>query len=93
VQQGILSTLHPANIRCSQAVANLDAAHIRDSAVFPLLFDPQTAGGLLATVPRAHVPALIAALHKGGYAAAAVVGEVVSRSDDSDFAPLVHLKA
>lgn len=90
VEQGILSTLHPQNIRCSQAIGNIDVG--KGSLVYPLLFDPQTAGGLIATVPRGVAMELINALHKDGYTRAAVVGEIVGRTDDSDFTPLVHLK-
>ena len=90
VEQGILSTLHPQNIRCSQAIGNIDVG--KGSLVYPLLFDPQTAGGLIASVPRGIATELINALRKDGYTRAAIVGEIVARTDDSDFAPLIHLK-
>ena len=49
VAAGILSSLQPQNLRLRRAVRDLERAaqHPR----FPLLFDPQTAGGLLAGVP------------------------------------------
>lgn len=90
VEQGILSTLHPQNIRCSQAIGNIEAG--KGSLIYPLLFDPQTAGGLIATVPRGVATDLINALRAEGYGRACVVGEIVTRTDDSDFAPLVHLR-
>ena len=41
-----------------------------------LLFDPQTSGGLLLSVPMAEKEALLAALHKSGVTSAVVIGEV-----------------
>ena len=47
-----------------------------DNPRYPLLFDPQTAGGLLAAVPTAHSAACITALQAAGYSHAAVIGVV-----------------
>ena len=76
---GLLSSLHPHNIRLRRAVANVDVA-ATDSR-YPLLFDPQTAGGLLASVPASEVAACVAELHTLGYPQAAVVGVVETRDD------------
>ncbi len=46
---GHLSSLAPQNARSAGALA--DAAPFADHPAYPLLFDPQTSGGLLATVP------------------------------------------
>jgi len=48
IAQGVMSTLHPENVRCARAIANPKLG--QDSLVYPLLFDPQTSGGLIATV-------------------------------------------
>ncbi|KAA2235535.1 selenide, water dikinase SelD [Salinarimonas soli] len=66
---GIVSTLHEAN-----AHVPLVGAASADPRV-ALLFDPQTAGGLLAGVPEERAQACLAALAKSGVAAA-IVGRV-----------------
>ncbi len=43
-----------------------------------LLFDPQTCGGLLASVPQDQAPGLLAQLHAAGDTRAAVVGQVLA---------------
>lgn len=77
VGRGIFSSLQPANLRLKRSVAN--EAQALGHPTYPLLFDPQTAGGLLAGVPAAQADACIAALREAGYQSAAVVGEVVER--------------
>lgn len=74
VAAGVLSSLQPANTRLRRALQNQEAAlpHPR----YPLLFDPQTAGGLLAGVPEVAADACVAALHQLGYAQATRVGRV-----------------
>jgi selenide,water dikinase len=52
-----------------------------DDPRFALLFDPQTAGGLLAGVPAANAEACVAELKEFGYEAAAVIGRVLEQSD------------
>jgi selenide,water dikinase len=44
-----------------------------------LLYDPQTSGGLLIAVRKSKAPALLAALHKKGVPAAAVIGRVLRK--------------
>ncbi|WP_291295728.1 selenide, water dikinase SelD [Elioraea sp.] len=79
VGRGVFSSLQPQNVRLRRAVRDLDRAQALSD--YPLLFDPQTAGGLLASVPAARAEACIAALHEAGYAAASVIGHVLARSD------------
>jgi selenide,water dikinase len=74
VAAGILSSLHPQNAEAEAAIGNL--ADISGHSDFPLLFDPQTAGGLLAAVPAAQAEACRAALAAAGYLRAAVIGSV-----------------
>ncbi len=76
---GIFSSLQPQNVRLRRAIRNIEAAG-RDP-LYPVLFDPQTAGGLLASVPHACAVECVAALRAGGYPHAVVIGSVVARSD------------
>ena len=76
---GILSSLQPQNVRLRRAVANLEEAG-RD-ARYPLIFDPQTAGGLLASVPAKNADACVAKLKELGYDRTMIVGEVLDQSD------------
>ena len=71
---GITSSLQPANLRLRRAV-EVEQAQL-DQPAYPLLFDPQTAGGLLAGIPAAQAQACVSALQAAGYRAAAVLGEV-----------------
>jgi selenide,water dikinase len=79
VARGVFSSLQPQNVRLRRAVRNLNEAQALPD--YPLLFDPQTAGGLLAGVPAARALSCIAALRAAGYPQAAVIGAVLPRSD------------
>jgi selenide,water dikinase len=74
VAAGILSSLQPQNLRLRRAVRDPERA--ARSPHYPLLFDPQTAGGLLAGVTAERAAACIRELAELGYAAAAVIGQV-----------------
>jgi selenide, water dikinase len=77
---GILSSLQPANVRLRRALRN--QAEFVNHPRYPLLFDPQTAGGLLASVPREQADACLAQLRKAGYSHACAIGEIVPPSDE-----------
>jgi len=79
VRLGIFSSLQPQNVRLRRAVRNIDA--FVSDARFPLIFDPQTAGGLLASVPGDQADACLEELRRLGYAQAAIVGVVRAQSD------------
>ena len=74
---GLLSSLHPHNVRLRRAVAAVaDFERAALDPRYPLLYDPQTAGGLLAGVPGDRADACVDVLRAQGYAQAAVIGTV-----------------
>ena len=79
VAAGILSSLQPANVRLRRAIR--DPAAWVEHPRYPLLFDPQTAGGLLAGVPAEHAEACLAALQALGYTRAAIIGRVLESGE------------
>jgi selenide, water dikinase len=74
VRLGILSSLQPQNVRLRRAVRGANA--LTQDERFPLIFDPQTAGGLLASIPSDRADACLAALRQLGYGRAAIIGTV-----------------
>jgi len=78
VALGIFSSLQPQNVRLRRAIRDLAAAG--QHPLYPLLFDPQTSGGLLAAVPLAEAERCVAALRAAGYAGADLIGFVTERS-------------
>ncbi len=78
VALGIFSSLQPQNVRLRRAIRDLDVA--ARHPLYPLLFDPQTAGGLLAAVPAGEAGRCVAALRAEGYVDAAIIGFVSKRS-------------
>jgi selenide,water dikinase len=84
IRLGVFSSLQPANLRLRRALRNLEAA--AKHARYPLLYDPQTAGGLLASVPGDRTDACLAELTRLGYERAAIVGAV--RAETSELEPI-----
>jgi selenide,water dikinase len=82
VAAGILSSLQPQNLRLRRAVRDLERSARHPH--FPLLFDPQTAGGLLAGVPAKHAAACVAELRRLGYPAAAVIGHIEAAGEAAE---------
>ncbi len=79
IGMGIFSSLQPQNVRLRRAIGNIETAG--QHPLFPALFDPQTAGGLLAAIPAAQANACVEGLRTAGYSAAAIIGTVRPRSD------------
>jgi selenide,water dikinase len=78
VATGIFSSLQPQNVRLRRAIRNLDV--VSTAPLYPLLFDPQTAGGLLVSVPAQHADACLSELKNRGYDRAAIIGTVQAKS-------------
>jgi len=81
VAAGILSSLQPQNMRLRRAVR--DPETLGTHARYPLLFDPQTAGGLLASVPADTASACLDELHRLSYPLAAIIGQVEPRTTEA----------
>jgi hypothetical protein len=84
IEGGIFSSLQPANIRLRRAVTTASQRACKDDPRYPLLFDPQTAGGLLATIPEGEVDACLRELRGMGYPEACVLGEVILESGQDE---------
>jgi selenide,water dikinase len=74
LQKNILSTLHPQNVAASSALLN--ASEYKSQPIFNILFDPQTAGGLLATINADNADACLQTLHDNGLSEACIIGTV-----------------
>ncbi|MEM6252407.1 MAG: selenide, water dikinase SelD [Cyanobacteria bacterium P01_D01_bin.156] len=70
---GYYSSLHRRNQRIESKLQNPQLSH----ANYPVLFDPQTSGGLLAAVPTAQVESCLASLQAHGYGDARKIGQVI----------------
>ena len=75
---GVVSSLHTENARLQKHIQT--TPRIERQARYAALFDPQTAGGLLATMPDSHAHACVRALQQCGYAAAHI-GSVYAAID------------
>jgi selenide,water dikinase len=82
VARGIVSSLHRDNAKVS--------VRINNSAPLPAwLFDPQTAGGLLAGIKREQAEIVLREIRAAGCPEAAYVGEVVAL--DRGMPPTIHI--
>ncbi|WP_417225190.1 selenide, water dikinase SelD [Amphritea sp.] len=74
LRAGLLSSLHPQNRKFDHLIANLD--EFNSNTLIELLFDPQTAGGLLAAVKADQADSIIEQLQAAGYSEACIIGSV-----------------
>jgi selenide, water dikinase len=79
VAAGIVSSLQGANVRLRRALRNQEAyvKHPR----YPLIFDPQTAGGLLASIPESQVQKCVAEMKASGYPNTSIIGRIRKQGD------------
>jgi selenide,water dikinase len=78
IQNQIFSSLYPTNLSSARWIEGLDG--VSDRPLFPILFDPQTAGGLLATVPEHLASTCLTSLQAKGYQQSRIMGRVVPSS-------------
>lgn len=74
LQQQWLSTLHPQNLISARSLIN--GRRFKNHPLFNILFDPQTAGGLLATIPADQAGHCLQALHDSGLGDACIIGSI-----------------
>ncbi|MBV6627110.1 MAG: selenide, water dikinase SelD [Rivularia sp. (in: Bacteria)] len=75
--KGIFSSLYPDNLQASNYITNnQDFKSSSNNGNYPLLFDPQTSGGLLASVSREKADGCLKKLKELGYEEANIIGIV-----------------
>ncbi|MDH3630523.1 MAG: selenide, water dikinase SelD [Gammaproteobacteria bacterium] len=77
-RQGIASSLQPQNIRIRHSIK--DTENLASHENYPLVFDPQTAGGLVASVAEAQAGECMQKLRQLGYDQAQVIGRAIART-------------
>ena len=84
---GILS-LQPANVRLRRAIRKVETMvnHPR----YPLVFDPQTSGGLLASMAADHADACVRELISLGYPQTRIIGAIHPKGDSPEPITLLH---
>ena len=72
--KGYYASIAEENYQSLSAVLGTEVSNQQ----FPALFDPQTSGGLLFSVPSGQAEACLKALHENGVSNACVIGEVIA---------------
>ncbi|MDX2216620.1 MAG: selenide, water dikinase SelD [Oculatellaceae cyanobacterium bins.114] len=78
--QGIVSSLDFQNRAVSREIHNLAA--ISNHPFYPILFDPQTSGGLLASIPAERAAACLTELKDNGYGHSCKIGRVLPAAEN-----------
>lgn len=80
--KGIKSSLHQTNQLAEKRISNSNL--FREHRNYALLFDPQTSGGLLASVHKDQAFTCVEALQKNGYPCSKIIGRVVEADNGCD---------
>jgi selenide, water dikinase len=89
VYDGALALL-AAGVKSRGGTTNQEAFQSQvEGVAAPILYDPQTSGGLLVALPAAAAAAFVTALQSEGMAAAAVIGEVLPARPEGPLLSLV----
>lgn len=84
LQKQIFSSLHEENSlikKIMEFTGKNDSQHGKEP-LLELLFDPQTAGGLLASVPRSEADQCLQKLQQQGYGTAGIIGEITEADEN-----------
>ena len=87
IKTGIFSSLQEQNVRLRRAIK--DPGELTEHKHFPLLFDPQTSGGLLAAIPAENAEACLAELKELGYPVSVIIGEVTDDTESVESVTLI----
>ncbi|MBW4654448.1 MAG: selenide, water dikinase SelD [Kaiparowitsia implicata GSE-PSE-MK54-09C] len=87
IHRGLLSSIHPSNATAVSSIVT--PASVSHHHLYPLLVDPQTSGGLLASVPQTQADACLQALKHAGFSLARRIGQVRSLPDATDASDLL----
>ncbi len=87
-RRGIESSLKPQNVRIRHGISDRDGLATHDH--YPLIFDPQTAGGLLASVAPEVAQDCLQQLREQGYTQAQIVARAVEPADAGRILSLVR---
>ncbi|MEX2016072.1 MAG: selenide, water dikinase SelD [Candidatus Hydrogenedentales bacterium] len=90
IKAGYRSSLHAAN-EAAATRALRAPADVQKQPHYPLLFDPQTAGGLLAGVPAERAEACVTALRRAGYLFVSEIGVVQDGTDAGAACGIINL--
>ena len=81
VKQGFITRANKSNREFIQAKLNINGA--ADDLMLEMIFDPQTSGGLLMSVPEQHAQELVDELVNSNSVTARIVGTVESKREHS----------
>ncbi|MEM7556702.1 MAG: selenide, water dikinase SelD [Cyanobacteria bacterium P01_A01_bin.84] len=78
LEKGIFSSLHPENFQAANYILQNKLNYIHP--YYPLLFDPQTSGGLLATISQENASSCLDELKILGYKDSCIIGRVINEN-------------